>query len=328
MDIFVDTNILLGLYQLSGPDLEELKKIIKLSENEQITVHLPQHVSDEFWRNRERVIREALDNFAKTKAVQFLPNIVRSNPKANELRKAVDQVNSLAKTLREETATEIKENKLVADKLVASFLKLSKPVSPQIVQKAILRKQLGNPPGKAGSLGDAINWEWLLGQIATINDLKIISADADFESELVPGTPKEFLIREWASINPFGTLALYKSLPEFLKAHFPDIKLAGEIDKFAAIEKLEKALSFAATHSAITRLDKFDDFGDIEIMRIAEAYNNNTQVRMIIGDADVTAFAKKIIPLAKSDQAKEALKPVVDVLTQIEELEDENDIPF
>lgn len=328
MDIFVDTNILLDLYHLSGPDLEELKKIIKLAENKQITVYLPQQVSDEFWRNRERVIRDALDNLAKTKAVQFLPNIVRSNPKANDLRKAVDQVNSLVKTLQEETKSAINNNELAADKLIESFLSLCKPVPPEIIQKAILRKQLGNPPGKAGSLGDAINWEWLLSQTEINSDLKIISSDGDFESELIPGTPKEFLLREWEKVNPFGTLCLFKSLPEFLKAHFPDIKLADEIDKFSAIEKLEKSLSFAATHSAIAKLQKFDDFADNEIIRIAAAYTNNTQVRMIVGDADVAAFAKKIIPLAKSQPAREALKPVEDMLSEIEPDEDDEEIPF
>ena len=329
MDIFVDTNILLELYHLSGPDLEELKKIIKLAENQQITVHLPQHVSDEFWRNRERVIRDALDTFAKTKAVHFLPNIVRTNPKANELRKAVDQVNSLAKTLRQETETEINDNKLVADKLIDSFLKLCKPVSPEIIQRAILRKQLGNPPGKADSLGDAINWEWLLAQAKIISDLKIISADKDFESDLIPGTPKEFLNREWEKASPFGSLTLYKSLPAFLKYHFPDIKLAGEIDKFTAIEMLEKSLSFAATHNAIDRLEKFDDFGDNEIIRIAEAYSSNSQVRMIIGDNDVKTFAMKIIPLAKTEQAKGAIKPIENMLIQIEEIDaDDDGVPF
>lgn len=328
MNIFVDTNILLGLYHLSGPDLEELKKIVKLAENNQITVHLPQQVVDEFWKNRERVIRDALDTFTKTKAVQFLPNIVRSNPKANDLRKAVDQVNALAKTLREETEAEINENKLAADKIVESFLKQRKPVPPEVIQKAILRNQLGNPPGKAGSLGDAINWEWLLSQADSFDDLKIVSADSDFESELISGSPKEFLLREWEDIAPFGTLTLFKSLPEFLKTHFPEIKLADEIDKIAAIQRLENSLSFAATHSAIARLYKFDDFTDQEITRIADAYVNNSQIHMILGDSDVEAFAKKIIPLAKSDEAKEAISSIQKMLGQIDEPDNDEDIPF
>ena len=47
---------------------------------------------------------------------------------------------------------------------------------------------------------------------------------------------------------------------------------------------------------------------------------------MIFGDADVSAFAKKVISVAKSDAAKQSVKPMEDLLEQIEE--DENDIPF
>jgi hypothetical protein len=119
---------------------------------------------------------------------------------------------------------------------------------------------------------------------------------------------------------------LYKGLPEFLRANFPDIKLSDEIDKIAALEKLEESLSFAATHNAVAKLTKYDDFTDSEISRIAAAYSSNNQVYMIFGDTDVAAFAKKVISVAKSETAKHAVKPMEELLEQIEE--DDNDIPF
>jgi predicted nucleic acid-binding protein len=326
MNVFVDTNVLLSLYHLSGPDLDELKKIVKLSENGQIDILLPQQVADEFWRNRERVIKDALDTFAKTKSQYFLPNIVRANSKANELKKASDLVNSLAKTLREEADETIRTQSLAADKIIESLLANCQTIDEKVIKKAQLRKQIGNPPGKADSLGDAINWEWLLSKADRYDDLIIISADGDFESELTPSTPKEFLVREWERSTDTGKLTLYKGLPEFLKAHFQDIKLSDEIDKLAALEKLEKSLSFDATHNAIAKLIKYDDFTDNEISRIAAAYDNNNQVYMIFGDMDVTVLAKKVISVAKSGAAKQAIKPIEALLEQIEE--DENDIPF
>lgn len=329
MKVFIDTNILLGLYHLSGPDLDELKKIIKLAENDQLTVLMPQQVADEFWRNRERVIRDALDTFLKTKAQQFLPNIIRSNPKASELRKAVDQVNSLVKTLKEDADSAINEHNLPADSIIELLFKQCKPepIAHDVIERARLRKDLGNPPGKADSLGDAVNWEWLLSQADPNDDLTIVSADGDFESELLPSTPKEFLVREWGQ-KSVGHLTLHKGLPELLKANFPDIKLSDEIDKLAAIEKLEKSLSFTATHNAIAKLSKFDDFTDSEVVRIASAYDQNNQVHMIFGDTDVTDFAKKILPLAKSAEALEAVKVLELLLEQIEEPDDLGDIPF
>lgn len=326
MKVFVDTNVFLSLYHLSGPDLDELKKIVKLAESGKIEVLLPQQVADEFWRNRERVIKDALDTFSKTKSQYFLPNIVRANNKANELKKASDLVNSLVKTLREETDETIRTQSLAADKIIESLLANCQPIDEQVMQKAQLRRQIGNPPGKADSLGDAINWEWLLSHAGHYDDLIIISADGDFESELTPSTPKEFLSREWGKYTETGKLTLFKGLPEFLKANFPDIKLSDEIDKIAALEKLEKSLSFAATHNAVAKLTKYDDFTDSEISRIAAAYNNNNQVYMIFGDADVTAFAKKVISVAKSETAKHAVKPMEELLEQIED--DDSDVPF
>ena len=69
MNIFIDTNILLDLYHLSGPDLDELKKIIKLHQTAQIKIYLPGQVKDEFYRNRERVVKESIELFEKSKAL-------------------------------------------------------------------------------------------------------------------------------------------------------------------------------------------------------------------------------------------------------------------
>ena len=55
MKIFIDTNILLELFKLSGPDLDELKKVLKLSEKQKIEILISSQIEDEFWHNRERV---------------------------------------------------------------------------------------------------------------------------------------------------------------------------------------------------------------------------------------------------------------------------------
>ena len=57
------------------------------------------------------------------------------------------------------------------------------------------RTEVGNPPGKADSLGDALNWEWLLEQEIEFwdDELILISSDNDYESELIKGKPREFV---------------------------------------------------------------------------------------------------------------------------------------
>ncbi len=318
MNIFIDTNILLDLYHLSGPDLDELRKVIKLAKVNKLNVLLPSQVEDEFWRNRERVISEALDLFAKTKASATLPNLIRTNPKSSELRHAVERVNELVKELRRVADSEILNHKLKADEVVDSLFAQCKPqtIDKVIIEKAKARKDIGNPPGKANSLGDAVNWEWLLETVQKGGDLVIISSDGDFESELLQGKAKEFLIREWGRADK-GNLELFKGLPEFLKKYFPEIKLSDEIDKSIAIENLENSCSFMATHNSISALQKYDDFKEADLMRIIRAYTSNQQIHWILGDDDVHKFATKIVSLLKTEKLQTAAKPLLEMLAQL-----------
>ena len=326
MKVFIDTNILLDIYQLSGPDLEELRKLIKLVGKGKIDLLLTQQVLDEFWRNRERVIADAMKSFRESKAMAKIPNIIRSYPEAIDLKKAVDQVNEIVKILTGKATQEIEENALKADEVIGELFDAVKvgDISPEIVARANLRTALGNPPGKPGSIGDAVNWEWLLEfEIDFADDeLVLISADGDYESELLKGRPKEFLVREWNAKHADCQLILDKSLTDFLKRAFPDIQLADEVDKIEAIELLEQAGSFAATHNAVANLSEYDDFKDSEVQRIVKAYLENNQVRWILGDDDVKAFGKKIVSVIKTAEAKELAVGLVGLLDQLPDDDD------
>jgi predicted nucleic acid-binding protein len=48
MKVFIDTNILLDLYHMSGPDLEELGKLKKVLEKGKVELLLSNQVEDEF----------------------------------------------------------------------------------------------------------------------------------------------------------------------------------------------------------------------------------------------------------------------------------------
>ena len=49
------------IYHFSNDDLEELRKLRVLLEREEVILYLPQQVVEEFWRNREGKIFDALD---------------------------------------------------------------------------------------------------------------------------------------------------------------------------------------------------------------------------------------------------------------------------
>lgn len=328
MKVFIDTNILLDIYHLSGADLEELRKLKKMVEKKKVELLVSSQVVDEFWRNRERVIADALKNFRDSKAVAKIPNIIRAYPEAKELKASVDKTNEIVKALLARATEDIANDALKADEVIRELLSAVTvgEVTAEILARAQRRGEVGNPPGKKDSLGDGINWEWLLEQQVEFweDELVIISADGDYESELTKGKPREYLWREWSKKNPGCNLVLEKSLTDFLAARFPGIQLAEEIDKMEEIERLENSSNFATTHSAIAALNQYDDFKDAEISRIVAAYLENSQVAWILGDDDVKAFGQKVLGLAKSAETKEACS---ELKKRLEELEGDTNQP-
>lgn len=232
------------------------------------------------------------------------------------------------KALLAKATEDIEKEDLKADSVIQELLSVVTvgEVSNDTFARAKRRCEVGNPPGKKDSLGDGINWEWLLEQEVEFWDgeLVIISADGDYESELTKGKPREYLLREWNKKNAGCKLVLEKSLTEFFIARFPDIQLAEEIDKVEEIERLENSSNFATTHKAIAALSKYDDFKDTEIKRIVAAYLENSQVAWILGDEDVKALGSKVVALAKSPDTKEAC---VALRERLDELNDHDDEP-
>jgi predicted nucleic acid-binding protein len=331
MKIFIDTNIFLQIYQLSGPDLEELRKLRRFIEKGKVELLTSQQVIDEFWKNRERVIADSIKTLRDSKVAINIPNIARAHPKATELRDAAKRANALVADIRKDVAEQIEADELKADHVIEElFEKVAVgSVSDEVIRKARTRLDLGRPPGKKGALGDAINWEWLLEQEIEFwdDELVVVSADGDYESELAKGKPREFLIREWGERNPVCELVLETSLTEFLSKRFPGIDLAEEVDKVEEIERLEQSSAFEITHRAVAALLKYDDFKEKEIVRLVNAYLGNSQVLWILGDSDVKELAEKIVKLAATEEAKSAVKPLKNLLDELDD-DDDDDIPF
>ena len=61
--IFIDTNILLNFYHFTSDDLDALNGVFVSHAQGAVTVHLTDQVRDEFNRNREGKLRDALKQF-------------------------------------------------------------------------------------------------------------------------------------------------------------------------------------------------------------------------------------------------------------------------
>ncbi len=304
---------------MSHGDLEELRKIARLASNQRLTLHISSQVKDEFERNREGVIKQSLTQFEKSAFELHRPNIVRAHAESTELEQLQARFRELVKALSARVVQESRQRETTADRVISELFASTQigTVTDEIITRGLRRVELGRPPGKKDSCGDAIHWEWLLSTVPDFEDLHIICRDGDFESSMEEGTLSRYLADEWTRTKHSNCI-LHRSLAGFLRAHFPDVRLADEVDKLAAIEKLETSPNFATTHNAIERLMRLDDYSREEVLRLINAYQTNNQINWILGDDDVKQFAHKIVMLAFACNLDDKAFPIEEMLNDLE----------
>ncbi len=199
MHVFVDTNILLSFYHYSSDELDALNDVFADHEHGSATVYVTEQVMDEFVRNRDGKIKDALKKFNDSKIHPQFPSFMKGYEEYERLREISDEAKELHKSILRKVNESIAREDLPADKLIAKIFKDSgfTKVTTKRMDAANSRLARGNPPGKKGSLGDAINWEILLEKAPANNDIHIISADGDYYSVLDEHKPSAFIVKEW-----------------------------------------------------------------------------------------------------------------------------------
>lgn len=309
MYIFIDTSIYLTFYHFTSDDLEELKKLEAYLKQKKIVLILTDQVVNEFRRNRENKIADALKRFEGQKFPSEYPHFCKEYEEYPALRKASSEYSKAKTTLLEKIKTDIKNKNLGADKIIESLFSLSSKIemSREIIDRAKIRYERGIPPGKKKSYGDAINWESLLLFIPTDEELHFIAKDEDYDSDIDHNDFSEYLTDEWKGTKKTG-VSYYKTLSDFFGQHFPDIQLASEIEKEPYIANLAESGSFASTHLAIARLSRFNTFTDREVNQIMMAGIGNNQVHGISEDEDVKEFFKSLVRERANKIPQEVLK--------------------
>jgi predicted nucleic acid-binding protein len=75
MNLFLDTNIWLSFYHFSSDDLEELHKLAVLMDQGCLTLYMPRQVIDEFTRNRDVKIADAIKQLQSQKLGDQFPQM-------------------------------------------------------------------------------------------------------------------------------------------------------------------------------------------------------------------------------------------------------------
>jgi hypothetical protein len=291
MDLFLDTNVYLSFYKLSDDDLEELQKLAVAVRSKDTILYVTDQVRDEFNRNRESIVAESLKALEAAKLPAGFPRLFMNFPEYEELRTALSSYDKHRNALLEKVRKAASDKDLHADRLIAELFKIANhaPMTSEIWTAAKMRFDLGNPPGKDDSYGDAINWESLLATVPDGRDLLIVTADTDFISKLDPSLLAEVLRNEWAD-RKMSSVSLYRNLTSLFRHNYPDIKLASELEKELKIDALVGSLNFQGTHSAIEDLDEYADFSPGQALALIDAAINNDQIHRIYDDDDVYEF--------------------------------------
>jgi hypothetical protein len=295
MNLFIDSNILLEFYHFSRDDLEELKKLVSLIEKGEVRLYVTRQVINEIMRNRDGKVADALNRFRDSKVEIQMPQICKSYPEYEIIKKMLMELKKSKSELDEKLISDIGTKTLTADKTIEDLKQKANIVeSDGYIEKAISRQKLGNPPGKKDSYGDAVNWEALISVVPDSQDLFFISGDKDYRSPLGEGRFNSYLDFEWHERKK-SSILFYTKLSEFFRHHYNDIKLKTEEEKESLIEHLTLCASFRDAHLLIKELSKFDGFSDSQIKRLIETATRNSQIYWIARDPEIKNFFNWVI---------------------------------
>jgi hypothetical protein len=328
LHIFIDTNILLSFYSFTQDDLARLEQLPAQGEAGAFEILTTSHVEQEFWRRREGTIADSRKAMTSQRLDMRLPMLCEPYDETDDLRSLAGKYSDLHTQLLKRLDEDAQTGSLKADHLVQRFFKGAQrlKVTPKIIDKARVRIDLGNPPGKRRSIGDAVNWETLLA-FDSDDDLIFVTDDGDFYSPLNPAQPREFLLREWEEVvgEPITFVRRLSALPEPVPRDvLPLDDARDEVDDL--VIALRSSGSFARTHSLIAELARIPQFTPWQVSELVAALENS-QVRAITTDHDVRAFYERLLEKYGSDLPAADLVELEEALERPEE-ESDDDVPF
>lgn len=322
--LFVDTNALLGFFAYSSDDLAQLQKLVAEVAAGKIELLLTDQVRNEFFRNREGKIAETLRGFTEKAGIDKFPRLIQHYDDFTKLEEATKAYKDLKENIILALDNDILKRTLPADLTFDEITNVAKVIetTPQAIADAKMRIAVGNPPGKRGSLGDAINWELLMKACPKESDLFVVTQDRDFVSPIDSTRFSEFLADEWRE-RCSGKVYLFANLRSLFKEIAPDIKLSAATTSISAntvatatssptdlddeIEKavlaLETSGSFISTHGAIATMPDFWLLSNDQVERLLRAAVENNQIAWIYSDPDVSNYFKELYAFGKKQLA-------------------------
>lgn len=205
--IFIDTNIFLDFYRIRGGD-EKLSLLKRLNDHHKRIITTAQ-VEMEYKKNRQAVILESLNRFKTPDWSGLTPPAFLSDAQpAIAITKSKSDISSQQKKLKKRIEA-ILRNPSANDPVFKILQRLFKSESDSNLSRekkirfkirglAWKRFILGYPPrkDKDTSIGDAINWEWIIHCAQnTEKNIILVTRDTDYGVTYDQG----FILNDWLS---------------------------------------------------------------------------------------------------------------------------------
>lgn len=178
--IYIDTNVYLDFYQAAHDSVAVFDELYAVRENLAIT----EQTGLEFTRNRNSRLAQLVSNIKKSNSLSpYTVSVVRDTPEFKEWlaaqNAAAAAVKKLAARIDYWVAEEDQDPVMKGFKKLIGDMKFYTTTAASI-EKAKLRKILGNPPTSPDkyTVGDELIWETLLEQCE--GDLIVVSRDKTF----------------------------------------------------------------------------------------------------------------------------------------------------
>ena len=304
LNVYIDAQRWLSIYEFSDDNHEQFGKLCELVDKNEINVFLPEQTYEEVLRNRENKIRDALKQFDKLN-IPAIPNLCKGYTEYETLKELIKQMEILHRGFLRKIQEDNNLRQLYADKVLDElFTKIDIiPRTQDLINKAKIRFDVGNPPGKDKSYGDAINWETLLEKVPNEEDIYFISSDKDYKSVLDEEKLNQYLHDEW-NRNKKSKIFFHTSLAEFIRMHLKSVELKTENAKEELIGLLVNTPDFNSTHIIISKLSQFSNWTENQVIKLLQAADRNNQVYWIINDPDIKSFYNGLLKDRKEQMLK------------------------
>jgi hypothetical protein len=254
--LFVDTNIWLDFYRARN---ETGLALLEHAESVASKIIVTFQLESEFKRNRQTAILEGMQEL-KAPAQISRPGIFSDAKASDVLSRSIKEADKRVKSLKAKL-TKVLENPAAHDPVYQACQRIfhknddlvltrENTIRHVIRRKALRRFLHGCPPRKKNdtSIGDAINWEWMV-YCANANnaELVIVTRDSDYgiyyENRAYVN---DHLRQEFAErVSQKRKILLYQRLSEALK-HF-EVKVTEQEEEVEA-ELLTQSQAFVAPH--------------------------------------------------------------------------------